>query len=67
LFYVYLNKCLIYPLVMSVDHPRDLDVIESSRGNAIQSITSSFLGLSMSDWVLLMAGIGVAAAVVLIA
>jgi hypothetical protein len=52
---------------MSVDHPRDLDVIEGPRGNAIQSITGSFLGLSMSDWILLVAGIGVAATVVLIA
>ena len=57
--------CII--LAMSVDHPRDLDVIDTVRENAIQSISGSFLGLRISDWLFLLAGVGIAAAILVIA
>jgi len=52
---------------MSVNYPRDLDLIESPRGNAIQSTIGSLLGFYISDWMILLAGVGIAAAIVLIA
>jgi len=57
--------CII--LAMSVDHPRRLDVIDSASENAVQSISGSLLGLRISDWMFLLAGVGIGAAILLIA
>jgi hypothetical protein len=51
---------------MSVDQPRGLNVAENHRGNAISSDTGGLLGLRISDWLLLLAGVGIAAAILLL-
>jgi hypothetical protein len=52
---------------MAVDRPNDLDVIDTPREDPMQSISGSLLGLHISDWMFLLAGVGIAAAILLIA
>jgi len=52
---------------MSVDRPCDIDVIDSARTKAIRSTANSLLGLHISDWMFLLAGVGIAAVILLIA
>jgi hypothetical protein len=50
---------------MSVHHPRDLNVTENHRGSAIQSTTGVLFGLDISDWLFLLAGVGISAVILL--
>ena len=48
-------------------HHRGLTVAESQRRDAILPTTDSLLGLRIYDWMFLLAGVGVAAVIILIA
>jgi len=50
---------------MSADHLHRLDVINNPHGKAINSPTRLLFGLTISDWLLLLTGIGLAAAILL--
>ena len=52
---------------MPMDYPRASDLLEIPRANAIQSTAASLLGLYLSDWIFLLTGVGIAAAILLIA
>jgi len=50
---------------MSVDHAHDLNTTASDRGKRDQPTTGVLFGLRISDWLFLLAGVGISASIIL--